>query len=62
LREIVRVSKKNSFIKVKGYINLREKKEIDTWNIVAKSNLSQKNWIKIFKKNGYMGNYQFSKF
>jgi ubiquinone/menaquinone biosynthesis C-methylase UbiE len=62
LREIVRVSKKNSFIRVKGYSNLREKKEIDTWNIVAKSNLSQKNWIKIFKKNGYMGNYQFSKF
>ena len=62
LREIVRVSKKNSFIRVKGYSNLREKKEIDTWNIVAKSNLSQKNWIKIFKKNSYMGDYQFSKF
>ena len=62
LREIIRVSKKNSFIRVKGYSNLREKKEIDDWNIVAKSNLSQKNWIKIFKKTGYMGDYQFSKF
>jgi protein-L-isoaspartate(D-aspartate) O-methyltransferase len=62
LREIIRVSKKNSFIRVKGYSNLKQKKEIDDWNIVAKSNLSQKNWIKIFKKTGYMGDYQFSKF
>ena len=62
LREIIRVSKKNSFIRVKGYSNLREKKEIDDWNIVAKSNLSEKNWIKIFIKTGYTGDYQFSKF
>ena len=62
LKEIMRVSKKNSFIRIKAYNNLKEKKKIDDWNIVAKSNLSKKNWIKIFKKTGYSGDYQFSKF
>ena len=62
LKEIMRVSKKNSFIRVKGYSDLKEKKEINDWNIVAKSNLSKKNWIKIFKKVKYTGDYEFSNF
>jgi ubiquinone/menaquinone biosynthesis C-methylase UbiE len=62
LKEIVRVSKKKSFIRVKAYKNLKEKKKIDEWNIVAKSNLSEDNWLKFFKKTNYAGDYQFSKF
>lgn len=62
LKEIVRVSKGNSFIRVKAYKNLNDKKKIDQWNVVAKSNLSQNNWTKLFKETNYSGDYQFSKF
>lgn len=62
LKEIVRVAKKNSFIRVKAYKNLKEKKRIDSWNIVAKSNLSEKTWFSLFKKTNYKGDFQFSKF
>jgi SAM-dependent methyltransferase len=62
LKEIVRVAKKNSFIRIKAYKNLKEKKKIDEWNIVAKSNLSQNKWLKIFNETNYSYDYQFSKF
>ena len=41
---------------------LKEKKYIDQWNLVAKSNLSQKQWIKLFLKTKYSGDYDFSNF
>ena len=44
IREINRVSKGNSFIRVKAYKNNKEKKFIDDWNLVAKSNLSINEW------------------
>jgi hypothetical protein len=47
---------------VKAYKNLNDKKKIDQWNVVAKSNLSQNNWTKLFKETNYSGDYQFSKF
>jgi ubiquinone/menaquinone biosynthesis C-methylase UbiE len=62
LKEIVRVAKYNSFIRIKVYRNLKEKKKIDKWNVVAKSNLSQSNWLKLFKETKYIGDYQFSNF
>ena len=62
LKEIDRVSKRNSFIRVKAHKNSKEKKIIDRWNIVAKSNLSEKNWFKLFKETNYKGDFQFSKF
>jgi ubiquinone/menaquinone biosynthesis C-methylase UbiE len=62
LKEIVRVTKNNSFIRIKGYQNLKEKKKIEKWNIVAKSNLSKNNWLKLFKETKYKGDYQFSNF
>ncbi|NCW28672.1 MAG: methyltransferase domain-containing protein [Verrucomicrobia bacterium] len=62
LKEIIRVSKKNSFIRIKAYKNIQEKKKIDNWNVVAKSNLSEKNWFKLFKETNYKGDFQFSKF
>jgi ubiquinone/menaquinone biosynthesis C-methylase UbiE len=62
LKEILRVAKKNAFIRIKAYKNLKEKKKINDWNIVAKSNLSQIEWLKIFKKTNYKYDYQFSNF
>ena len=62
IKELERVKKKDSFIRVKGHNNIREKKLIDEWNLVAKSNLSIKQWLRIFKKYNYTGDYEFSKF
>lgn len=62
IKEINRVKIKNSFIRVKAYKNLKEKKFIDKWNLVANSNLSIKKWKKIFVKNNYSGDYDFSNF
>lgn len=64
IKEIERVKKESghSFIRVKGYRNLKEKKFIDQWNLVAKSNISLKQWMKIFKKSCYKGDYDFSNY
>ena len=62
LKEIVRVSKRNSFIRVKAYKNLKEKKFIDEWNLVAKSNLSISVWKNLFKQTKYEGDFDFSNF
>jgi ubiquinone/menaquinone biosynthesis C-methylase UbiE len=64
LNELQRVKKINgsSFIRVKAYKTVKQKKFIDEWNVVAKSNLSEKEWIKLFKKTNYNGDYDFSKF
>jgi len=62
IKELERVKKKNSFIRVKGYKNLREKTFIDKWNLVAKSNLSIKKWLIIFKKYKYTGDHQFTNY
>ena len=62
IRELERVKKGNSFIRVKGYKNIKQKKFIDDWNLVAKSNLSINKWLKIFKKNKYSGDYEFTNY
>ena len=62
LNELIRVSKGSIFIRVKAFKNIRQKKFIDKWNLVAKSNLSEKQWIKLFKQVKFEGDYSFSKF
>lgn len=62
IKEIERVKKGKSFIRVKGYKSLKQKKIIDNWNLVAKSNLSIKKWKNIFEKCGYSGDFDFSNF
>jgi ubiquinone/menaquinone biosynthesis C-methylase UbiE len=57
LREIERVSKKNSFITVDAYSNIKEKKRMFAWNLTAKTILSKKQLINFFKKNNYTGDY-----
>jgi ubiquinone/menaquinone biosynthesis C-methylase UbiE len=62
LNEINRVKKDKSFIRVKAYKNVKEKKFIDEWNVVAKSNLSISEWKNLFKQTKYEGDYDFSTF
>ncbi len=64
IMEINRVKKNKgkSFIRVKGHKNLHQKKVIDDWNLVAKSNPSTKKWIQIFNKTRYSGDYDFAEY
>jgi len=62
IKELERVKKGNSFIRVKGYKNSSEKNFIDKWNVVAKSNLSIKKWMIIFRKYKYTGDYEFTNY
>lgn len=62
LKEIVRVGKKYSFIRVKAYNTLTEKKKIDEWNIIAKSNFNKKTWLKFFKKQNILEITHFQTF
>ena len=61
LREIKRVSKKDSFIRVNAYKTKIEKKKFEEWNIVAKTILSEKEWLNLFKKTNYNGDYDWFK-
>ena len=57
LREITRVSKKNSFITVDAYRSEEEKKKMHEWNLTAKTILSVNDWKLFFKENNYNGDY-----
>jgi ubiquinone/menaquinone biosynthesis C-methylase UbiE len=57
LREIERVSKKNSFITVDAYRDVNEKKRMEAWNLTAKTIMSVEDWKSFFKKNNYSGDY-----
>ena len=57
LREIQRVSKKNSFITVDAYRNNEEKKRMDAWNLTAKTIMSVDDWKLFFKENEYKGDF-----
>ena len=57
LREIQRVSKKNSFITVDAFRNKEEEKLMYAWNLTAKTIMSVDDWIKFFAKNNYKGDY-----
>ena len=57
LKEISRVSKKNSFISVDAINNEDEKKRMYAWNLTAKSIMSIENWKKFFSDKKYNGDY-----
>ena len=57
LKEISRVSKKNSYITVDAYKNKKEKKRMYDWNLTAKTIMSVNEWKKFFKINKYEGEY-----
>ncbi len=57
LKEIQRVSSKGAFITVDAYETEEEKERMFKWNLTAKTILSKKDWIKLFKEVGYKGDY-----
>ena len=57
LNEINRVSKKNSYITVDAYRNMMEKEMMFAWNLTAKTILSCEDWIALFNRTGYVGDY-----
>lgn len=57
LKEIQRVSRKNSFITVDAYRNKEEKERMYAWNLTAKTILSVEEWKEFFLLNGYKGDY-----
>ena len=61
LNEIIRVSRGRSFIKVNGYKNLKERDELERWNLVAKTILRESEWEELFADVGYEGDYDFFK-
>lgn len=61
IKEIMRVSKGASFIKVNGYKNLYERENLEKWNLVAKTTLHENEWGELFDELGYDGDYDFFK-
>jgi ubiquinone/menaquinone biosynthesis C-methylase UbiE len=57
LKEISRVTKKNSFLTVDAYRNNEEKQRMDAWNLTAKTIMSVDDWVKFFDENQYKGDY-----
>lgn len=57
IREIQRVSRGRAFITVDAYRTPEEKKRMDAWNLTARTYMSTDEWVEIFKKNGYTGDY-----
>jgi len=57
LEEIMRVTKKDAFIKVNGYETDEEREELENWNLVAKTILHVNEWKKLFEETGYSRDY-----
>ncbi|MFN0065601.1 MAG: class I SAM-dependent methyltransferase [Chlamydiales bacterium] len=57
LKEIERVSRKNSFITVDAYRNDKEKELMYAWNLTAKTILHVDEWQELFEQAGYTGDY-----
>ena len=57
LKEIERVSKKDSFITVDAYHNENEKKIMQAWNLTAETILHVDDWKKLFNEARYKGDY-----
>lgn len=60
LKEIQRVTKKNSFIQVDAYRNKNEYKIFLDWMLTAKTFLTPHKWKQLFKKAGYKGDYNWT--
>ena len=57
IQEIMRVSKKNSFLVVDAYRNKQEKENIYAWNLTAQTILSTDEWKELFLSLDYKGDY-----
>jgi ubiquinone/menaquinone biosynthesis C-methylase UbiE len=59
LREIQRISKKNSFVMVDGWRSEVEKVNLEAWVLTAQTILSVDKWVELFDEAGYTGDYAF---
>ena len=59
LREIMRVSRRDCYIKVNGYRTEAERRALEEWNLVAKTILHVDRWHEVFAEVGYDGDYSF---
>ena len=59
LEEIVRVTKKDAFIKVNGYKTEDERGKLEGWNLVANTILHEEEWLELFNETGYIYDYDF---
>ena len=57
IKEIERVKRKGAYIVVDAYRNEFEKERLLAWVLTAKTILSVEDWIKLFNKCGYTGDY-----
>lgn len=58
IREMIRVCRTNKlFIQVDSYRTEIERETIMAWNLTAQTILSEDDWINLFKKNNYNGDY-----
>ena len=57
VQEIERVKRKYAFITVDAYRNEEERKNLEMWNLTAKTILSVDDWKKLFDAVGYTGDY-----
>ncbi len=61
LREIERVSKRDSYISVGAWCNHKEKRSLDTWAVVATTYLHEADWICLFDRCNFSGDYYWFK-
>ena len=59
LKEISRVSKKDSFIIVDSWNNAEEEMRMKSWNLTALTYMSATDWINLFDEVGYNGDFDW---
>ena len=59
LQKIQSVAKKNSYICVESYRNETEKWNLMQWQLTCECFFSPEEWVWIFDKSGYSGDYEF---
>jgi len=59
--ELQRVTKKNSYIILDGYSNEKEKEELMSWNLTAKTIKHVTDWKTLFKKINFKGDFYWFK-
>jgi len=57
LKEIMRVTRKDAFIKVNGFVSNEERDALEEWNLVARTILHVDVWKKLFEETQYTGDY-----
>jgi len=62
LKEITRVSKKNSYIAIESYRDEREKMNLLYWQLTCESIFTPQEWKWLFNKFGYTGDHSFTFF